>query len=157
MSDYLKELCDKRNVKLVYTKNKYIIMSCSTQNNIPTIRVHNIFEDCSYEVANAIIEYFTDFKNNDASLRTIDDYVSNNFSFDKYKIKGPDKNFKEIFINELKPPNPKDDSELVEFKIISIDKKDFYDDAHTILDKEPFEISSEDVTELDITVDFLNT
>lgn len=61
MEDYLIKRCLSFNLTIIYTKNKYMILSYSRYMNKPILRIHNIFKNCPKEVADAIIGYYTNF------------------------------------------------------------------------------------------------
>lgn len=154
MKDYLKEFCTKFKIKLVYTNNKLTILSSTAQDGIPTLRVHNIFKNCPENIAKAIIDYYTNFQDNNISFTEIDAYAKENYSDEQYKIKPPEDIFKQSLTNVILPlpPDNHDESNRVEYNIISIIQKDFLGNVTTLKADEIIVPSSENVLELNIVI-----
>lgn len=159
MKDYLQEWCKNFNIKFSYTNNKITILSCGINKNIPIIRVHRIFRNCSETIANAIIGYFTDFEHNNDHLKTIEHYLNVNYPSMKYIIKSPNKEFREYLIKNIIPikKNKKDDFSLHELNISHITKKDFMGQNSNIKPDETLSVSGDDLLELEILVEPIKT
>lgn len=154
MDDYLKQYCTTANLELVYTNNKFTLLSCGTENNLPTIRAHKIFKNCGKELANAIIKYYTDFRNKDIYLEIIEVYLKKHYPSKQYKIKAPTKAFNQLLINKT-PVSHKDrksKDSMVEVNVISITQKRFSGTSSNSSPGEPLRGLSEDPLELEIVV-----
>lgn len=161
MNDYLKEFCLNLGIDLIYTDNKITVLSSTTPQNVPTIRVHNIFKNCSEELAREIVDYYTNYNSLDKSYKLITDYIQKKFHSDRYKIKKPDKEFKNLIISKMndvtflnnKTSNYDEQSSLVEFNIVSMTKKNFQGDYSEIDPEQSIDLSEEDIVNLDIYVE----
>jgi len=138
----------------VYTNNKLTILSSTLQNNVPTLRAHNIFKNCPENIAKAIINYYTNLQDNNISLAEIDTYVKGTYSGTQYKIKPPDELFEKSLTKTIDqyPNDISDKPSLVEFNIISITQKDFFGTISDINPNETIKPSSENVLELNIVI-----
>lgn len=183
MKDYLKELCDNLNIKLIYSNDDNIALSSGIDEAGLFIKTNHIFIRCPERIAKAIIWYYTDPRYESDCLKKITDYLNDNVVAAEYTIQSPDKNFKEMLGHiEKKEPmtggtlkkaesdskSSKDnkstrntsscktsgeDQSFVELNISSITKKNFYGSVFNINPDEAISASNDDIVELDIQVD----
>lgn len=154
MKDYLKELCLPFNIKLVYTNNKYTILSSGlNKSGNPIIRVHKKLKDCPKVIDDVILGYYIDFKNEDKYLKTIKNYVELQLKLTDYIIKGSNKEYRNYWL--LKEEKPKFSKEPVELDIKSITKKGFTSNAAELNQNNIIKVSKDALVELDITVDYV--
>lgn len=73
MNSHLKSLCNNLNIELIYTDNKYTVLSNGSKNNIPVIRANKVFRNCPRNVAEAIIEYY--FFLDNENLNLVEEYL----------------------------------------------------------------------------------
>ncbi|WP_352420395.1 hypothetical protein [Proteiniborus sp.] len=155
MKDYLKFLCSSLNIKLVYTNNKYTVLSNGTKDNIPVIRVHKMFKYCDESIAKAIIEYYV--SRNAEFLHLIEEYLKQK-GISKYKITKPVK-FSYPTENDSLTENigkSRTKSEI-EASIFNITLTDFKGNVSQIKPNEAISPLNDDFYELDIIVDYTNT
>lgn len=76
MRDYLKEFCIMENIQLIYTNNKYSLLSFGIQGNIPTIRIHRMFRNCPQNMTNIIISYYRYFQWQHNYIRAIQNFAA---------------------------------------------------------------------------------
>lgn len=159
MSDTLKELCNSLNIELVYTNNKVMVLTYSTENNHPIIRVHKIFKECNEDIANAIISYYLKTENREKNLKVIENYLNNAFNSKRYKIKPPGNDLNCLVLMDVKPNGFSEEakSDLIEMKISSITKKSFYESNFTVNPDDSLKLSEDDILEVNIVVDPFNT
>lgn len=164
MEDYLKQYCANTSLELVYTNNKFTLLSCSSENNLPTVRVHKVFKNCSKEVANAIVKYYTDFKNKNSYLKIIEAYLEKHYPSDQYKIKDPTEAFNLLLANRLKTSKQKisdqktkKEESMVEVGVLSIKQKRFSGVTTNISPDDSLKGLSDDPLELEIIVTPFNT
>lgn len=159
MIDILKILCKTLNIKLSYTNNKAVILSCNCRNNHPSLRVHRIFKECNDEVAYAIIDYYTKAEKREESLKILKNYAHNSFNSQIYKINPSNDEFcnevvKAIIAEDFKQ---NENSALIELTISSIIRKDFYGDEYAVNPSKSFKVTDEGILELNITIGPFNT
>lgn len=154
MRNYIKALCAKSNIKVIFTSNKITVLSSGIKNGNPTLRVHKVFINCTKKVAEAIIGYYTDLDNRIDYLHDIEKYLEDNFK-SKYKIKSPDKILKQV-VGSLKSEGLYKQSQrnFKELKIKKMIKSDSLGSANEIDPCGSIEISSGNIIRLDITVDY---
>lgn len=154
MEDYLTRLSANLGIKLIYTSNKVTVLSCSYKDDIPIIRAHKIFKNCTNDLAIAIIGYYTDSSFEKENLKVIQEYVKKNFSSELFKIEPFDETFKSMCIKNIPVKEiPENDLEkIAEYKISSMVQTNFYGNKLIIKPEETLKVSSDDVLELDITV-----
>lgn len=155
MKDYLKLLCSSLNIKLIYTDNKYTVLSNGINDNIPVIRAHKVFKHCDESIAIAIIEYYMSHDTN--NLHLIEEYLKQKGIL-KYKIKSPiDSSYiteNNAFANKLEPLKNKSE---IEASIFNITLTDFKGNVSQIKPNEGIRPLNDDFYELDIIVDYTNT
>jgi len=154
LNDYLKELCADLNIALVYTNNKLTILSCGVNNNKPIIRVHKMFKDTNKKIAKAIINYYTDYEQNDKHLKIIKNYIDKKYPSMKCKIKEPTEAFIEYLrrnVNQLKM-DANYNLSTGELYISQITKKDFWGNRSSVKPKESISVADDEVLELEILV-----
>ena len=157
MVNILENLCKKLNIKISYTNNKILILSCNSENNQPSIRAHKIFRECNENVAFAIIDYYTKAENRRANAKIIKDYADKELNFQLCKIAPPSDEFYDEVVktmSEVSKHNEK--SVVIELSILSITKKDFYSNVYAVNPNEPLNVSKDGILEVNITVDPLN-
>lgn len=147
MKDFLRQICKEKGIKLVYTNNKYIILSTGLQKRIPTLRVHKIFKNCPKKIANSITDYLY-LQNIDICIKNINRYAKKKFGSTSYKINPPS----EKFSKALKTINNTNTS-LGEYDILSINQRIFFDETTSICKDGIISVPNDDVVELDITID----
>lgn len=162
MKDYLKEYCESRQIGLIYVDTEPAILSAIIHESRPVIKASRIFSECPKEVAYAIINFYTDFKDQEKYLGVINDYAEDNLITVDYEIQTADEKFINSIKSDIKKGEKKEDpvkvledkstSSLVEMDISSITKKDFQGNIAEIGADEVFKASSDDVVELDIVI-----
>lgn len=155
MKDYLKFLCSSLDIKLIYTDNKYTVLSNGIKDNLPVIRVHRMFKHCDESIAKAIIEYYV--SRNTENLHIIEEYLKQK-GVSKYKITKPVK-FSYLTENDSLTENiykSRATSEI-EAKIFNITLTDFKGNVSQIKPNEAISPLNDDFYELDIIVDYTNT
>ena len=157
--DILKILCKNLNIKLSYTNNKVVILSCNCRNKNPSLRVHSIFNGCNDEVAYAIINYYTKAEKREESLKILNKYAHKNFHSQIYKINPSSDEFcnevvKIIIAEDFKQ---NENSPLIELTISSIIRKDFCGDEYAVNPSKSFKVTDEGIAELNITIGPFNT
>jgi hypothetical protein len=155
MRDYLKELCDNVNINLIYTSNKLIVLSPIINNNVPSIRAHKLFKNCTDEVAKAIISYYSGIDSKGEAFRIIESYVQKNFDSSKFKITSSNDEFKSYFSKAVMSAEPvikNDDPYLMELEINKIRKVDFWGESMGIASNGSISTSGSEMIELDIEV-----
>jgi hypothetical protein len=151
--DYLREICLKSGIEILYVTNKITILSFGIQNNNPCIRVHKIFRDCPRDIADAIAAYSSDLCSDTDCIKKIGDYAEKYFSPDGYRMKTPDQDFLNLVkMNKGRNNLNKNEKELVEAGISSIVRKNFYGESSMVNPEEPLVASTDDVMELDIVI-----
>ena len=154
MKNYIKTLCARLNIKVIFTSNKITVLSSSIKNGNPTLRVHKIFINCTKKVAESVIGYYTDLDSRIDYLLDIEEYLEDNFK-SIYKIKTPDKIFKQA-VGSIKSKGLSKQSQrsFKELKIKKMIQSDLLGNTNEIASCEPIEISSSNVIRLDIIVDY---
>lgn len=159
MVNALKNICESLNIKLVYTNNKFSILSCSVYNGIPLIRAHSLFKGCSEDIAKAIINYYTKAENREVNLNIIKDYADEKFDIKNYKIMQPNSEFYDIVIKTLSLiiNEESEKSNMIEYNISSMVKKDFYGEEYEIKQSDSIKVDEDDFIEINIVVAPFNT
>jgi len=154
LNDYLKKYCTNLKINLVYTNNKHTVLSSTIQNGIPTLRVHNIFKSCPENIAKALIDYYTNFQENNSLLLIIENYIKEKLNSVQYKITPPNNHFKELFNKAVISPkaNSSDKLSLIEYEITSITQKDLFGNISNITPDETIKPTLDNVLELTIVV-----
>lgn len=154
MEDYLTRLSVNLGIKLIYTSNKVTVLSCSHKDDIPIIRAHKIFKNCTNDLAIAIIGYYTDSSFEKENLKVIQEYVKENFSGELFKIEPFDEAFKSMCIKNIpvKETHENNLEKIAEYKVSSMVQTDFYGNKLTIQPEGTLKLSNDDILELDITV-----
>lgn len=151
MNKYLTELCLSQGIRLVYTNNKFTVLSSGINSGgYPVLRVHKKFKDCPVEVDKAIYGYYMDLTYKENHLKRIKDYLVQQLDFKGYIIKEPDVDFIGYW---LPKENKTDKKEPVEMSITKIIKKDTKGNM-TVIKQDYITPSHDEMMELDITVDF---
>lgn len=171
MKDTLQELCISKNIELIYTNNDFTILSSSFKDNIPSIKAHNIFRNCSKEVSRAIIDYYTNSSQKKYNLRrVICEYAEDYFTFTEFEIKPPNEAFTNVFAEsknpvgktiekpavEFKQKKVDDSSNLVELDVLSITNKDFWGNTSDMNPDDTIKASTDNIVDLDIVVNKFN-
>ncbi len=155
MKDYLKLLCSSFNIKLIYTDNKYTVLSNGIKDNIPVIRANKVFKHCNESIAIAIIEYYMSHDTN--NLHFLEEYLKQK-NILKYKIKSP---IDSSYITEnnaiAKKLDPSKNKSEIEASIFNITLTDFKGNVSQINPNEVIRPVKDDVYELNIIVDYTNT
>lgn len=155
MNDQLKSLCNNLNVELIYTANKYTVLSNGIKNGLPVVRAHKTFKNCPKNVAEAIIEYyvFLDTEN----LKLIEEYLEQN-SIVNYKIKVPIQSAYSIENKRItQKTNKTNRKSEIEANISYIILKDFKGNKSYIKPNEVIKPLMDNIYELDVTVDYIDT
>lgn len=147
MSSYLKKYCSILGIKLVYTNNKYTVLSSGYNKDIPCIRVHNYFKECPEEIAKAIIGYYNEFYNNEQYLNIVKEYTEEKLGNNEYIIKPPSEKYKRLITKNKK-------SIYKELNIKKIYKKDQKGNVVKIKTNESINKNQDNYLELDIIVDY---
>lgn len=135
IEDGFKQILMNHGLKVIYTSNKKVALSCREKDGKLTVYANRIFRDCPEEIANAVLNLYL-IENYDVS-----DYITNfveTFNPD-YKIiqtvKLKDKKQKEMAINGIVLSNFKND----QIQILGRDQT--------------FRVNGDDALELEITVE----
>ena len=157
MSDRLREFCNKNNIQLIYTNNKYKAASINIHDNLPKLRVHKIFKDCPKDIADAVISFYIKFKNINISKKTIEDYLSDNHPSEEFYLTLPDEDIKSFFVNQAAPalPDSLEDKDLRELNILNISQIDFKGNHSEIGVNDFMSIDEGDLLEVNITINEL--
>lgn len=156
MDNYLKGLCESLGISLVYQNNSPIVLYCTVNHGIPIIKAHNIFKDCPEVIANAIVCYYAVNQNCKEYLRVIKKYTDKRCSYDEYIIQPGNDKFKNAVLKNLgvTKRNKNAKSCFIEMDISSITQKSFWGDTSIIEPGKVVKAMSEDVLELEISVDY---
>lgn len=94
-------------------------MSNGIQNGNPTLRIHKIFTNCTIEIAEAIIGYYTEFHNGNDYLDKIKADLDNNFESKEYKIKAQNNIYRLVVSDSIRPKTlyKQDQSNIKELQI----------------------------------------
>lgn len=159
MVNVLKNICENLNIKLVYTNNKFSILSCSVYDGIPLIRVHSLFKGCSEDIAKAIINYYTNAENTEVNLNIIKDYADEKFNIKSYKIMPPNSEFYDTVIKTLSPQKNEESEKtnMIEYIISSMVKKNFCGEELEIKQNDSIKIDEDDFIEINIVIAPFNT
>lgn len=154
MNDYLEKTCVNLGIKLLYTNNKITVLSADTKNDLPTIRAHKVFRGCPYEVALAIISYYSTEKNTAENEQLLKNYLQNKLSSCTFKIKPVDTSFRKSIEKSIPFKNTSSNSNtsLIEFTISSMIVKDFQGNELQNASINSLKPSSNDILDLDIIV-----
>jgi hypothetical protein len=154
MEDYLSKLSLNLGIKLIYTSNKVTVLSCSYKDDIPIIRAHKIFKNCTRSLALAIIGYYTDSETEKENLKIIEEYVKKNFLGKLFKIEPFDEMFKSMCLKNIpiKDTYVNDSEKIAEYSISSMVQTDFYGNKLILEPEKTLTPSNDDILELDITV-----
>lgn len=159
MAYILNKLCRNLNIKLSYTNNKIIILSCNCKNNLLSIRTHKIFKGCKKRIANAIIDFYTKDEKREENLKIIKDYADKKFNSKIYKISPA----RGKFYNKTSKVNLTDRIEenkknvLTELTISSISKKNTFKDSYEDNEDNSIIVVDDDILEVNIIVNPFNT
>lgn len=156
LTDELKTFCKNMGLKLVYTDNKYTVLSTGRHKNIPTLRVHRLFKNSPKRVIRAIISYYTNLQNPNQYLDIIKQYLNKHHDSKKFKIKSQSDFFRNYMKNriiESTGGKNQQQEHLVEMPINSLIKKDFGGKASKIDPEDSLKASSDNVLELEIVVE----
>jgi hypothetical protein len=152
MIDNLKNFCAENHIQLVYTNNKYTILSSGFQNSTPMIRAQRFFKDCTEEIAKAIVYYYIDYKNKEKYLKLIDKYVKKEFKIDEYKINPPELNFLNYFKDNTSNHKEELSNSFIEANISSMIIREFGGEAVNINGRDSINVSDDSITEIDIII-----
>lgn len=158
MNDLLKKFCDKTNIQLIYTNNKYNVCSMNISDGTPKLSVHRIFKNCPEGVANALISYFVKFEDLDNARNIIEDFLYDNYPIEEFYIESPNEDIKFQFINSIEPsfPSTEEDRVPMELNILSISKSDIKSDKSTVSPDDFLMVNEGDILEVNITVDMFD-
>lgn len=151
MIDYLKNICVKNYIMLIYTNNKYSLLSSGLHNHIPIIRAQKIFRYCPEKIAKAIVYYYIGNDNDNKYLEMIKEYISGVLDLKEYKVAAPELSFLNCFNKNTNIQNKKNSS-IVETKISSITLHDFKGKSKNIKPEDAIKVFEDNVTELDIVI-----
>jgi hypothetical protein len=155
MNDYLEKTCVNLGVKLIYTNNKVVVLSAEIKNNLPIIRAHKVFRGCPYEVALAVISYYSSENHIAENEQVLREYLLNNLMTDTFKIRPMDLSFKKGIEKGMpsESTNTGNNPSLVEFYVSSMIVKDFWGQELQNASDNSIKPSYNDILELDIVVD----
>ena len=154
MADYLKEFCDKTNIQLVYTNNKFKAASINVSDTVPKLRVHNLFKGCPKGIADAIISFYIKLEDSNNSRRIIEDYLSDNYPSENFYLTSPKEDIRFFFINQVTPSPPSDieNKALKELDILNIYQIDIKGNFSNIDPGDSMYIDEGEVLEVNVTV-----
>lgn len=120
MADYLEELCKRWDIKLVYTGNKFVVLSCTTPQDEPNLRAHRLFRGCPKKVASAVLRWCIG-TGSQRDRELIEHYVRQDSDKDDFEIKEPDARFLALLDENLsKGQIPDDDGESNGGKLLPV-------------------------------------
>lgn len=157
MKDYLKELCAKEKIKLIYTENKITILSFTLNQNTPVIRAHKIFKKCPENISQAIINYYTFKGNGTDNLKLISEYILGLNQFKTYKIIPKDENLRKLFRDKSDIKQNVKTSPAYEANISKVTQKSFWGNASFETKDNSIKVSEDDVMEVDIVISPFDT
>jgi len=96
LTDFLKELCNEHGVRLVYTNNKITVLSATTPQGVPNLRVHRLFRECPREVAEAVFEHYVRGETTERVLSKLDRYVAVHSGKTEWCIEPPNPSFRAL-------------------------------------------------------------
>lgn len=99
MKNELTKMFEKHNIKVVITNNKQTILSTGIEKQVPTVRVHKIFEQSSSLVYKAIFDYYVNYDSN--ALIVLQAHIKSEYPECLFKIKPPTQQFTS-YINNIK-------------------------------------------------------
>lgn len=162
MPGYVKKFCDYYGIRLVYTKNKYTVLSAGVNKGIPVLRAHSLFRNCPPEIAKAI----ECFCLQGYIPEVLENYIKTHHNTEEYKVIPPGAQFISILKGSDKesPPVPSDQNALEQFismlkesdkelKVSKIIKKCFSGPSIHIKPDDSILVEGDKVLELDITVE----
>lgn len=154
MDNYLQKICLSLGIQLVYTKNKYVILSADIKNAVLTLRANNLFKNCPITVAKAIVSLYLYKNNREENEKIIRDYVDKLYPSNHFKIKGLDKDIgEEVKESIYRDKNfNQEDFSLVELEISSLIIKDFNGNEKKVSAHSEIETKNKDFLELDIVI-----
>jgi hypothetical protein len=155
MKDYLEKTCENLGIKLIFTNNKVVVLSAEIKNNQPIIRAHKVFKGCPYEVALALISYYSSENHIAKNEQILREYLVNNLISDTFKIRPVDMSFKKGIEKGIpsESTNIDNNPSLVEFCVSSMVVKDFWGKKLQNASDNSINPSCNDILELDIVVD----
>ncbi|WP_163216091.1 hypothetical protein [Clostridium thermarum] len=149
---WLEELCFKGNIKIEYLKDK--VMGKPQGKHI--IKVHEVFKTCPYEVADAVIKYYSDPDKNKEEIRIILDFLkeicSQNNTSDKNNNLDTEKEEEKIQQEEHLEEEKTKEEEIEEVNIASIDIESVAEDKEVSFDDQVIKLQGSNVVELKIMV-----
>ncbi|SDY75098.1 hypothetical protein SAMN05660462_00820 [Proteiniborus ethanoligenes] len=155
MNSHLKSLCNNLNIELIYTDNKYTVLSNGSKNSIPVIRANKVFRNCPRNVAEAIIEYY--FFLDNENLNLVEEYLEQK-NILSYKIKVPIQLSYPIESKAITKKSNKTIAESeIEANISHIILKDFKGNKSYVKPNEAIKPLTDNIYELDVTVDYIDT
>ena len=133
--DGFKQSLISHGLKVTYTNNKKVALSCKEKNSKLTVYANKIFRDCPEEITNAVLNLYL-IENHDA-IDFVTDFVKV-FNPDYkviQKVKSKDKKQNEMTINEIVLSNFKNEQ------------------IQTLGRDQTFRLNKDDAIELEITVE----
>jgi hypothetical protein len=154
MKEHIKELCNSKKIKPVYTENKLTILSNGSQYGFPILRIHKIFKNCSKKTAQAIVNYYFDTENKEKYIMQIKMHAQKYLGAVGYRIAPMSDKFIDALILNYDPGKENTDLQtiLTEHTIFSMIQKDFGTNHSAITDG-IIKVQDNDMIELDIVVD----
>lgn len=153
MDDYLRKMCTTLGVKLIYTNNKFLVLTAEIKDNVPVIRAHKIFKHCPQSVAQSVINYFTDSEGRSIHEKVIEEYLKQNFSSDTFSIEPLNLDFKnKVAENMPFEIDVNDDSMFKELDIADMIVKDVWGNEKKHDSNSPLVPDSNEILELDVII-----
>jgi len=94
LPDVLRELCEDRGIRLIYTNNKTTVLSATTPQDIPHLRAHRLFRECPRAVAEAILGYYVGGDTGEQALAEITRHVAGHRAKSEWRVEPPDPHFR---------------------------------------------------------------
>ena len=146
MENNFKKQCKALGINLVYTRNKYTMLSSAIVSGVPTLRINRLLENCENSTSNAIIAYYTSEFTHEYNYKIIETYLKKLVPLLSFKIVPPNKLFIELIQDKFH-------LELTEVEITSICLKNFLNKEI----KNIILVENNDILELDICINPSNT
>lgn len=148
MISYLEDLCYREKIKIEYMNDKVL----GKPEGQGIIKVHEVFKNCPYEVAEAIVQYYLNCNKNAAGIRVILDYLkeicsNSNTSFKNDKVYAENEEKGDLTKDEDKEDN------YEEVNITNIEVKSLYKDDRFSYDNQVIKLQGNNVLELKIVVE----